>query len=168
MPELPEVEVIRISLEKFIINKKIKKVTIFNRNLRYKINSKIKEVARSQFVVSIKRKSKYLLIELSNNFIILFHLGMTGKIFIIEKNKVYKTSFYYENSHLKKHNHLALEFYNSNKLIYNDVRKFGFIKLYKKDKIKKSSHLISLGPDALNKRFRSKYLFNKSKKVKKI
>ena len=67
MPELPEVEVIRISLEKFIINKKIKKVTIFNRNLRYKINSKIKEVARSQFVVSIKRKSKYLLIELSNN-----------------------------------------------------------------------------------------------------
>ena len=57
MPELPEVEVIRISLEKFIINKKIKKVTIFNRNLRYKINSKIKEVARSQFVVSIKRKS---------------------------------------------------------------------------------------------------------------
>ena len=167
MPELPEVEVIRISLEKFIINKKIKKVTIFNRNLRYKINSKIKEVARSQFVVSIKRKSKYLLIELSNNFIILFHLGMTGKIFIIEKNKVYKTSFYYENSHLKKHNHLALEFYNSNKLIYNDVRKFGFIKLYKKDKIKKSSHLISLGPDALNKRFRSKYLFNKSKKVKK-
>ncbi len=167
MPELPEVEVVRISLEKFIIGKKIKKVTIFDDNLRYKINRKIREIAQRQIVVSIKRKSKYLLFELSNNFTILFHLGMTGKIFIINNDKIHKTSFYYENKYFKKHNHLSVEFSDSRKLIYNDVRKFGFIKLYKNDKIELCSHLVSLGPDPLSENFQPKYLFDRLKKTKK-
>ena len=105
MPELPEVEVVRRSLQKFIIGKKIKKIEILNKNLRYKIDKKLKKVAENQKVVSTKRKSKYLLIELSNKHTILLHLGMTGKIFILKNNKVFKTSFYYEKLFYEKHNH---------------------------------------------------------------
>ncbi len=85
MPELPEVEVVRRSLKKFIIGKKIKKVRVFNRNLRYKIDKNLKNIAENKKVISTRRKSKYLLIELANKYTILLHLGMTGKIFISKK-----------------------------------------------------------------------------------
>ena len=94
MPELPEVEVVRRSLKKFIIGKKIKKLDILNNNLRYKIDDKLKIFTKKQKVVSIKRRSKYLLISLSNEYTILLHLGMTGKIFISKKDRILKTSFY--------------------------------------------------------------------------
>ncbi len=158
MPELPEVEVVRRSLQKFIIGKKIKKIEILNKNLRYKIDKKLKKVAENQKVVSTKRKSKYLLIELSNKHTILLHLGMTGKIFILKNNKVFKTSFYYEKLFYKKHNHFIFNFNKSEILIYNDVRKFGFIKIFKTQNIKKCSHIKNLGPDPLSERFNFEYM----------
>ncbi len=167
MPELPEVEVVRRSLEKFIIGKKIKKVRIFNRNLRYKIDKNLKSIVENQKVISTRRKSKYLLIELANNYTVLLHLGMTGKIFISKKNKTHKTSFYYDNIFKKKHNHFSFEFSKSNKLIYNDVRKFGFVKLLKNEEIESCSHLSLLGPDPLSPKFKSEYLQKKLPIIKK-
>ena len=61
----------------------------------------------------------------------IIHLGMTGKFFIIKKNNIKKkTSFYYEigKNDLIKHNRIIFTFKNYLKLIYHDVRKFGFIK----------------------------------------
>ena len=167
MPELPEVEVVRRSLKKYIIGKKIKKVNVFNRNLRYKIENKFKNLIQNQIIQSTKRKSKYLLILLNNDYTILIHLGMTGKIFIFEENKFKKTSFYYGNNFLSRHNHFSFEFSNSNKLIYNDVRKFGFVKLLKNSEINNCSHLKKLGPDPLSKKFHKNYLFERLKKSKK-
>ena len=131
MPELPEVEVVRRSLQSFINGLKIKKVTIFNRNLRYKIKKNFERIIEHQKIIFVKRRSKFLLLGLENNFIILIHLGMTGKIFISKKKtkKIFKTSFYFESKVNKKHIHLIIQFNKKIKLIYNDVRKFGFIKL---------------------------------------
>ena len=131
MPELPEVEVVRRSLQSFINGLKIKKVTIFNRNLRYKIKRNFERIIEHQKIIFIKRRSKFLLLGLENNFIILIHLGMTGKIFISKEKfkKILKTSFYFESKMNKKHNHFIIQFNKKVKLIYNDVRKFGFIKL---------------------------------------
>ena len=86
MPELPEVEVVRRSLQSFIKGLKIKKVTIFNRNLRYKIKKKFSKKIKNQKIIFIRRRSKFFLLGLENNFVILIHLGMTGKIFIIKEN----------------------------------------------------------------------------------
>ena len=167
MPELPEVEVVRRSLEKFINGKKIKKVNIFNRKLRYKIDKKFKAIVEGRLITSTKRKSKYLLIGLNNNHTILFHLGMTGKIFISKKKNLKKTSFYYSNDLNTKHNHFTFEFNNSERLIYNDVRKFGFVKILKNTEIDQCSHLFDLGPDPLSKHFKKDYLLQKLKKTKK-
>ena len=68
MPELPEVEVVRRSLQSFINGLKIKKVTIFNRNLRYKIKRNFEKIIINQKIIFVKRRSKFLLLGLENQF----------------------------------------------------------------------------------------------------
>jgi len=121
MPELPEVETVCRVLSKNIIGLTIKKVEIINKNLRYPLPSNIKKKIFQSKIKSIIRRGKYGLILLSNRNVIIFHLGMTGKFKI--DLRVYKKT---------KHDHLVLEFNNNLKLIYNDVRKFGYIKLAEK------------------------------------
>jgi formamidopyrimidine-DNA glycosylase len=95
MPELPEVEVVKKSLKNKLINLTIKRVNITNNKLRYIIDSKQFNKIKKQKIISIQRRSKYLLINLNKGFTILAHLGMTGKFFIIDDSKKHKTSFYY-------------------------------------------------------------------------
>ena len=101
-----------------------------------------------------------MLINLNQNLTILAHLGMTGKFFILdEKNKKHKTSFYYSvKKDESKHDHITFYLSQGYKLIYNDVRKFGFIKLYESKKVYQCNHLKSLGPEPLTKLFNLKYI----------
>ena len=160
MPELPEVEVVRRSLNTFICGLKIKKVDIFNNKLRYTISSSLKKALKNKKIISVKRRAKFLLINIQKNNTLLIHLGMTGKIFILNKSDktTIKTSFYYSPKILKKHNHLGIKFNKYIELIYNDVRKFGFIKLLKTDQSNNCVNLISLGPEPLNNKFNFHYM----------
>ena len=171
MPELPEVEVVKKSLENKLKNLIIKRVNITNNKLRYKIDSKLFSKIKSQKIISIQRRSKYLLINLNKNFTILAHLGMTGKFFIIDNNKKKKTSFYYSlKKNDTKHDHITFFFNKKIKIVYNDVRKFGFIKIFNSTNVFKCSHLASLGPEPLSRNFNlsyfNKYIFNKKTKIK--
>ena len=174
MPELPEVEVVKKSLEDKIKNLTIKRVVINNNKLRYKINNRQFYRIKGKKIISVERRSKYLLINLNHNFTILAHLGMTGKFFIINKNNTkQKTSFYY--SIIKdesKHDHITLYLDRGLRLIYNDVRKFGFLKLFKSKSIFKSNHLKFLGPEPLTKKFNLnymvKYIINKKITIKNL
>jgi|TARA_B110000211_G_scaffold218627_1_gene263638 formamidopyrimidine-DNA glycosylase len=162
MPELPEVEVVKRSLKSSIRHLTIKKVTINTNKLRYLIKKKNFNKIINKKILSIKRRSKYILINLSSNLSLLAHLGMTGK-FIIENNTGIKnkTSFYYEiNKNEQKHNHLIFHLSQNKKLIYNDVRKFGFIKIINSKNIKKNDHIRLLGPEPLSNNFNLKYFKN--------
>ncbi len=168
MPELPEVEVVRRSLNEFIAGLKINKVSIFNKNLRYKISEKLKKSIQGQKIISILRRGKFLLIELKNKNFILIHLGMTGKILI--KKKFDKTTtftdYYFEKKIIKKHNHLGIKFSNSVDLIYNDIRKFGFIKILNNKTLKFDKHISKLGPEPLGSEFDTNYMRERCKKMK--
>ena len=160
MPELPEVEVVKRSLEKKIKNLTIKKVKINDSNLRYKISKKILSKIIGKKIKKVERRSKFLIFDINENFHLLVHLGMTGKFFYINKRKeIFKTSFYYslENNN-EKHNRVEFFFKNKKKLIYNDVRKFGFIKLYNFNEVSDSLHLKNLGPEPLGKNYNFNYL----------
>ena len=87
MPELPEVEVVKRSLENVIINLSIKAVEIKEVNLRYKVKKREINKIIGLKILSIKRRSKYLLFFFSKNIVMIVHLGMTGKFFIVNKNK---------------------------------------------------------------------------------
>ena len=163
MPELPEVEVVKRSLESLISNLTIKAIKINEINLRYKVKTKEINQLVGLELLKIRRRSKYLLFFFTKDIIMISHLGMTGKFFFINKKKIKKkTSFYYNLDEKKdnKHNHISFTFKNGSKLIYNDVRKFGFIKIDKIKNLKENSHLKTLGPEPLEKLFNFTYAKN--------
>ena len=163
MPELPEVEVVKRSLARKVQNLIIQKVNIKDSKLRYHIDkNKFRKITGLR-IKKIERKSKFLLFFLSKNFIMMVHLGMTGKFFFVDrKNTKLKTSFYYNIDYKKEQKYDRVEFIlNKNqKLIYNDVRKFGFIKLLSNKEYKDNFHLIHLGPEPLKNTFNYTYFKN--------
>ncbi|MDA8538846.1 bifunctional DNA-formamidopyrimidine glycosylase/DNA-(apurinic or apyrimidinic site) lyase [Candidatus Pelagibacter bacterium] len=163
MPELPEVEVVKRSLIRKVKNLIIQKVNIKDSKLRYHIDkNKFRKITGLR-IKKIERKSKFLLFFLSKNFIMMVHLGMTGKFFFVDrKNTKLKTSFYYNIDYKKEQKYDRVEFIlNKNqKLIYNDVRKFGFIKLLSNKEYKDNFHLIHLGPEPLKNTFNYTYFKN--------
>jgi len=163
MPELPEVEVVKRSLISKTQNLIVKAVKINDGRLRYKINrNKIKKIIGLKFE-KISRRSKYLLFFFNKNVVMLVHLGMTGKFFFVDQKKTkYKTSFYYQlnEDEDKKHDRIIFNLSNNHQLIYNDIRKFGFIKFIKRNNLEKNVHLKHLGPEPLSTEFNIKYFEN--------
>jgi len=161
MPELPEVEVVKRSLVKNIQNLAIKKVKINDSNLRYKVNKDAIFKLIGKKIEKIERRSKFIIFRVGKDFVILVHLGMTGKFFFVDKKrKKYKTSFYYELNEKKdlKHDRIIFFLENNQKLIYNDVRKFGFIKVYRCIDPNNTKHLSNLGPEPFDKNYNYNYL----------
>ena len=107
MPELPEVEIVRQSLSKKIKQKKVRKVIVRNRNLRFKIPLNFESFLKNQKIIKVERFSKYLIFVLSNNSYCLLHLGMSGTMHIVyrhKKNFITNVSFYNSPILPKKHN----------------------------------------------------------------
>ena len=175
MPELPEVEVVKKSLKRNILNLIIKKVKIKDTNLRYKVDKIGLSKLIGKKITKIERRSKFLIFEIGKTYRLLVHLGMTGKFFFTDnKDNKFKTSFYYFLNYKKdqKHDRVVFVLNNKQKLIYNDVRKFGFIKIYSSDSITKSQHLTHLGPEPLEKNWNfsylKKYVFRRERSIKNI
>lgn len=164
MPELPEVEVTRRTLLKFIENKVIKNIKINNPNLRFKIPENFKKNVTGQKIIKVLRRSKYILIYLKNDYVMIAHLGMSGK-FLIKNNysKDFLKTSYYSNEFSSKHNHLEFFFSNNLKVIYNDPRRFGFFLLDKISKLDVNKFLSKLGPEPLGKDLKKDYLILKTK-----
>ena len=143
MPELPEVEIVRQSLNKKIIEKKVKKVIVNNRNLRIKIPPNFESFLKNLRIIQVERFSKYIILHLSNNEYCLFHLGMSGTIHLVYNTKkkiVTNTSFYNSLVLPKNHNHIEIIF-DDLKLVYNDPRRFGFFQIIKNSfLLKKDGH----------------------------
>jgi len=160
MPELPEVEVVKRSLRSKVQNLIIKKVKINDDRLRYRINKNLIRKIIGLKLKKIERRSKFLLFFFAKGSVMLVHLGMTGKFFFINKKNIKcKTSFYYNIDKAKdqKHDHVVFFFNKNQKLIYNDVRKFGFIKFLNSKNYNDNLHLKNLGPEPLEKEFNFKY-----------
>ena len=158
MPELPEVEIVRQSLDKKIRQKKVKKVIIRNKNLRIKIPVTFKKIFEKNLINKVSRFSKYLIIHFSNYKFCLIHLGMSGTIHLINfKNKKNFTNLSFYNSPFlpKKHNHVEIIFENF-KIIYNDPTRFGVFQIINNSKDLKK-RFIHLGPEPFDNNFNLKY-----------
>ena len=145
MPELPEVEVVRCFLDSHVVGKKIFKVSIINERLRYKVPSNLSLCLRNLIIAKILRRGKYLILLFKDSKLnLLIHLGMTGYFRLCDELKE------------KKHDHVIF-FLEKKILIFNDIRKFGFIKIYYNDQIFYSSHLINMGIEPLSKNLNLSY-----------
>jgi len=119
----------------------------------------------------VDRFSKYLILFFEDHTGCIIHLGMSGTIHLLRKNKktsIANTSIYSSHSLADKHNHIEIIF-EKLKLIYNDPRRFGYFLFIKsKDEIKKKfSHF---GPEPFSNSFNieyiSKYFKKKEKNIK--
>jgi formamidopyrimidine-DNA glycosylase len=168
MPELPEVEIVRQSLDRKIKQKKVKKVIIRNKNLRFKIPYNFRSFLEGKKIIKVKRYSKYLILCLSNGKYCLLHLGMSGTIHIIYKNKknlITNSSFYNSPILPKKHNHVEIIF-EKMKIVYNDPRRFGFFQIIQSlDDL--NDKLSKLGPEPFELRFDLNYMTSYFKGKKK-
>ena len=168
MPELPEVEVVRQSLDKKIKQKKVKKVIIRNRNLRFKIPFNFKSFFNGKKIIKVDRFSKYLIFHLSNKTFCLLHLGMSGTIHIIykkNKNLITNTSFYSLPYLPKNHNHVELIF-EKFRVVYNDPRRFGFFQIFDNYNFLKK-RFTKYGPEPFHEKFNTRYVLNFFKKKQK-
>ena len=154
MPELPEVEIVKRSLKNKVNYKKIKKIIITNRDLRFKIQKNFEKLLEGRLITNVSRFSKYIILTLDNNNYCLIHLGMSGTLHLInyKKNeKITNLSFYNSKILPKKHNHVKIKFSNFT-IIYNDPRRFGFFKiLNNKKELKK--YFQRYGPEAISSKF---------------
>jgi len=140
MPELPEVETIVRGLQKTVVGKKIRNVkVIFPGIVKQDTKTFKKNVVKTE-IIKLRRRGKYILIDLSNGKTILAHLGMTGNFLLVKSSSLLNT-----------HDHLIVRFHaNPKELRYNDQRRFGKIKSFPASKEENIPELKKLGPESLN------------------
>lgn len=151
MPELPEVETSRRGIEPHLVGNILHYAIVRNSKLRWPVSEKIKTLL-DEPILSVKRRAKYLLIELNKGWIIV-HLGMSGSVRILP-----------EEQPEEKHDHIDLVFRDGKVLRYTDPRRFGAW-LWCED-LATSSVLAHLGPEPLSAQFNAQYLYQQSKNKK--
>lgn len=148
MPELPEVETVRKSLESVLIGKKILKGHVTYQGLLKNIDKDaFLAVLQNKIIRQIRRRGKYLLFMLSDEWTLVFHLRMTGQLIFCEKERA-----------ISKHTHVRLELDGKKELRFADIRKFGMIYLEKSGLIHNLKGLAALGPEPLEEDFTIHYL----------
>lgn len=161
MPELPEVETVKRGLNKSLKNKKIKDFNCdWLKMINYKLNdyrSKIKGLS----IKNVDRIAKMIVISLSRNLNILVHLKMTGQLVYVDKKDCLIGGHPIEQGFSclpNKFTHARFSFTDGSHLYFNDVRKFGWLRLYTDSELKKIISALRMGPEPLSKDFTLEYL----------
>ena len=110
MPELPEVETVKRGLKPFLEGAEIKNVLINRPDLRWPFPFRMRQRLEGKKILSLRRRSKYLLIDLSSEETLLIHLGMSGRLFLSKRNTA---RFVYEKPSNQKHDHVLFYLDNS-------------------------------------------------------
>lgn len=151
MPELPEVETVKLGLSRNLKQLgEITKVELFRKDLRFPFPKKIKKRLVGQNILKVSRRAKYLVFK-TENYTWLCHLGMTGA-WRIEQGK-----------HIKQpHDHFRVSFSSGISWVYRDPRRFGYMDLFENgsDIIR----FLHLGPEPLEDSFNTEYFFKTTRK----
>lgn len=142
MPEMPEVETVRRGLLTQVKNHQIKQVEIRYPDLITGDTEQFVEFVTGATITDIGRRAKFLLIHLDNGYTIISHLRMEGR---------YRISA--DPAAIDKHSHAIFTLDNGQKMIYNDVRKFGRMQLWNTDDLMNNKSLQKLGPEPLSSEF---------------
>lgn len=143
MPELPEVETIKLQLEKEIEGKEIKDVRVNEPRLINLSVSRFQKVLVGLKIEKIGRRAKILIFELSKEYQLFIHLKLTGQLF-------FQSTM---NDHLLREPQIVFTFIDNSRLFYNDLRRFGWLKLFKREQGEKFLIEEKFGPEPLEKEF---------------
>lgn len=143
MPELPEVETVKRTLQQLVSGKTISSITVsLPRIIKEPDNPALfMELLRGQTIRKIGRRGKFLKFYF-DDFVLLSHLRMEGRYGVFGKDEP-----------VEKHTHVIFHFKDDTELRYRDVRTFGTMHLYKVEDEEKAPSLAKLGPEPLDSRF---------------
>ena len=145
MPELPEVETVRLGLERYLVGHKIVDIKL---NTPKVFTGEVRDIIGGK-VIGVRRFAKVLSIDLDNGFSVIVHIKLTGQLI-------------YRGANLKnppqlsrkvvggiegKHTHVVFELDKGSHLYFNDVRRFGWVKILKTDEVAKNRFIGKLGPE---------------------
>ncbi len=144
MPELPEVETIKLQLLRIIKAKTIKKVEVKLPKMIRGANVKDfeKKVVGAK-IKDIRRRAKLLVIELSNSYGLVIHLKLTGQIIYNPTSNIQHPT--------SKHTHIIYYFADGSMLLHNDMRQFGYVKLVKTKDLPRLFQEEKFGPEPFDK-----------------
>lgn len=145
MPELPEVETIRLQLSKVLIGKTVKDIGV----RKPKMFRGDKKFILGKKIIKIRRYSKLLVFDFNDSYSLAVHLRMTGRL-VFEKadGKIVKEKINWEiNYESDKHTHIIIYFTDKSKLYFNDLRQFGFMQVLLTSKVEDIPYVKTLGPE---------------------
>jgi formamidopyrimidine-DNA glycosylase len=147
MPELPEVDLVAQSLNTFLRNRTILRTTLYREKLvPHQTKISFEESINQLGVNFVHRRGKNILIDLSNSLTLLVHLRMSGRFMILPTER--------ENP---KHAHAIFELDDETRLVFQDQRHFGLMKLIKTAELSNSSELSKLAPEPFSIEFNLRY-----------
>jgi len=153
MPELPEVETTRRGIAPHIEGRRISRITVRDKRLRWPVDDELADWAQDQTIHTVERRSKYLIIHLDKG-VLLIHLGMSGNLRIL-----------FDDPTPNKHDHFDIELDNGSRLRYHDPRRFGAF-MHTAEPIAQHFLIHHLGPEPLTNAFSSDYLYQLCRKRK--
>ena len=151
MPELPEVETALRGLTPHLLGRRIRKLKVRDRRLRLPVAEGTEAKVTGEVIGGLRRRGKYLLLELEGSGTLLLHLGMSGSLRVLP-----------EASPPGRHDHLDLILDNDQCLRLRDPRRFGLF-LWTKDPPEQHPLLRNLGPEPLDEGFDGGCLYNRSR-----
>jgi len=165
MPELPEVETIRRGLSDRIIGKTIKTAHNYDSPKSFpNAAADSRQFLYGATVTAVNRRAKVLLIELSSGYTLVTHLKMTGQVIVMDDSTRWgaghpSDSFVRElpdNTTRER-----IDFTDDTKLFFNDLRKFGWMKLYPTLEVPNIDFMKKVGPEPLLDDFTGEVLFER-------
>lgn len=155
MPELPEVESLRQILKRTVVGRIVIGTRIGTLELRRRAIANFADRVRGRRIEHVRRRAKYLIIDFDGDDVLLVHLGMSGSLTHRRESSAPDLN--------PRHDHVEFAFDDGSKLVFNDPRRFGIVKLVARDDLLKLPELRGMGPEPLSRAFGLKYLLAKTR-----
>jgi formamidopyrimidine-DNA glycosylase len=155
MPELPEVETVRRGLTPVMEGQVIARATVNRPDLRWPFPPDMAARLTGQRVVALRRRSKYILADLTSGESLLIHLGMSGRM-LVSGDPLGR--FVHDHPAPEKHDHVVLDMEGGARITFNDPRRFGAMDLLPTVTAEAHPLLARLGPEPLGNAFNEPYL----------
>lgn len=167
MPELPEVETIRIGLSRFLPGKQVANVWHDWPKGFPNAAADVEQFLKGAKVLAVRRRAKVLLIDLDSDYTLVIHLKMTGQMVYRGTGEMFGAG--HPNDSLigelpDKSTRVILEFTDVSKLFFNDQRKFGWMRLLPTIEVPNIDFFKKVGPEPLSDEFSSSEFINRVQK----
>jgi len=143
MPELPEVETVCRGLAKVLEGRKLVRAEARRPDLRFPLPADLAQRVQGRRVVTVGRRGKFILISLEDGTVLVAHLGMSGRMFIMNGTPPAPG----------RHDHVIFVTEDGSTIYFNDARRFGLVDLTREADLPQYRFFADLGPEPLGNGF---------------